>query len=67
MFNFSIPQSAVNNASLSIVNISGKVIYSERHITKTNMSLDISSKPAGVYILVLNMNDKNYTKTIVIK
>jgi bacillolysin len=42
---------AFDNASLQLLNLTGQVVTTKKHITGTSVSLDVSLQPAGMYIL----------------
>lgn len=66
LFSVEIPADAVQNSSMSIFDLTGKIILSQNNISKNKLTLDLSSKRAGMYLLVLNYEGKSYTKTLII-
>jgi hypothetical protein len=54
---------------LSLVNSTGQIVYSgKRSILAGNFStvIDVSSYPAGTYVLKVTLNNKNYAKKVII-
>jgi hypothetical protein len=61
MINYSIDLAAAKNVSLSIENVLGKKIISNRPLENLKGNIDVSNFVSGIYIIHLNANDKNYT------
>ena len=69
---FAVNLSAVtfDNASLSVVNQLGQVVYNKKEINingSYKTSIDLSSNPQGVYFIVVSGNNKTFTKKVVLR
>ncbi len=68
-FNLYVGVSDIGNSTIQVKDITGKSVYSQSHNSSESacVPIDISGKPSGTYIAVLQINDKLYTKRLTIK
>jgi hypothetical protein len=52
---------------LSVTNITGQILLNKIINYNESIEIDLSSKPAGVYLLNIKLNDKKYVKKIILK
>ena len=67
-FNLSIDTLDIGNATIQVKDLSGRVIYSKTHYASLSnpIPIDISNKPSGVYIVIMQFNDRFLTERAII-
>ena len=68
-FNIYVGVSDISNSTIQVKDITGKLVFSQTHNSSESacVPVDISDKPSGTYIAVLQTNDKLFTKRLTIK
>lgn len=64
---FNINRNNSDKLSIRIFDITGKLVFSKKNISKTNYSLDLSNHAKGIYLLNMISNGKIATKKLVLK
>jgi hypothetical protein len=68
-FNLYIGVSDIMNSTIMIQDMSGRMVYEKDHNSSESacVQMDISNQSKGVYIVVLQLRDKIYSKRVIIK
>jgi hypothetical protein len=66
LLNFSLPMT-VSHSEISLTNITGKVVYSEKLEMVEQSQIDVSNLPKGMYVLSVISEDFQYTRKVMIE
>jgi hypothetical protein len=64
--NIELDQSAYRNNSMKIYNLLGELI-TEKRVSTSRISLDVSNYPKGVYLININSEQGNKTKRFIVQ
>ncbi len=64
-FNMELEQA--NNINISVVDMSGRIVYNKDLVNESFMEMDLSDFKKGIYILKLNIDNQEVTSKIVIQ
>ena len=56
-----------NNINISVVDMSGRIVYNKDLVNESFMEMDLSDFNKGIYILKLNIDNQEVTSKIVIQ
>jgi hypothetical protein len=67
-FNLSIDTPDIGNATIQVKDVSGRLVYSQTHCSSlsTGIAIDISNKPSGIYIVIMQLKDRFLTERAII-
>jgi hypothetical protein len=68
-FNLYIGTSDINNSTIQVQDVSGRLVFSQTHCSSESacVPVDISNKPNGIYIVVLQLKDRFLSQRIIVK
>jgi hypothetical protein len=68
-FNLYVGVSDICNSSIEVKDMSGRLVYHQTHNSSESscVPIDISDKPQGIYIVMLQLKDKVYSDRIIIR
>jgi hypothetical protein len=68
-FNLYVGVADISNSNIQVVDISGRLVYSQTHNSSSSacVPIDISGKAKGIYIVVLESNGKKYSERILVR
>jgi Secretion system C-terminal sorting domain/Cadherin domain/Right handed beta helix region len=67
-FTLSVDTPDIGNATIEVKDMSGRLIYSQTHCSfpSASIPIDISNKPRGIYIVIMQLKDRFLTERAVI-
>jgi hypothetical protein len=68
-FNLYVGVSDICNSSIEVKDMSGRLVYHQTHNSSESscVLIDISDKPQGIYIVVLQLKDKVYSERVIVR